>query len=486
MFQSGPCNTDGVFRWLRRHLRLPRLHTPRWPLRNKVSIFFGLLALIASVSLSVVTYTFARSSLLDERTADAKQQAVSNAGRVLAQLRTGDSAGFGTWFNDTINPEGEGLNSLQLADGTFVGDLRGPDAFPDSLQTAVAEHRSGVQRFTFNGDHYIGVGVYLAAVAAGYYEAFPLDSTERTLQRVLIAFSVGSGITVLLAGGLGIWTSRRLMRPLQRITDVSSAIAAGDLAKRVAPERDPDLQPLVDSFNDMADAVQTRIEREERFASDVSHELRSPITALAAATDVLEGRRDELPERSRQAVDVVVNQVRRFDGMVLDLLELARIDAGAADVHLESADLATLGRRIASRNNYDDLPIDVGPDVPATVAIDRIRFERILGNLLDNARHHAGGAKRISIESGADSFVDVVVEDSGPGVDEAERLRIFERFARGHTSLHRVGTGLGLALVAEHVHALGGEVWVEDRPGGGSRFVVHLPVPTDRDGEEES
>jgi signal transduction histidine kinase len=265
------------------------------------------------------------------------------------------------------------------------------------------------------------------------------------------------------------------MRPLKRITDAASQIASGDLGTRVAPEHDRDLEPLVNSFNGMADAVQARIQREERFASDVSHELRSPITALAAATDVLDGRRDEVPERTRQAIDVVITQVRRFDQMVLDLLELSRIDAGAADSHVEPVVLAQLCARIARRFGFDALPVEVQPDAPVTVAIDRVRFERILGNLLDNAMHHAGGPTRIVIGKGPDTFVDVAVEDAGGGVPESERARIFERFARSSASRHRVGTGLGLALVAEHVHALGGEVWVEDRPGGGARFVVRLP-----------
>jgi len=475
-----------VFGWLRRHLRRPRfrLRTPNWPLRTKVSIFFGLLALVASVSLSVVTYTFARSSLLDERVASAKNLAISNASRVLSELRSGDVEDFSTHFDEKINPQDNGFISVQLADGQVFGDIRGPEGFPEQLQEAVEDGRSGLQRFGRSGDHYIGVGVYLASVDAAYFEAFPLESTERNLRSLIIAFSAGSGVTVLLASSIGVWTGRRLLRPLQRITDVAGDIAGGDLATRVAPERDSDLQPLVNSFNGMADAVQARIEREERFASDVSHELRSPITALAAATDVLERRRDELPERSKQAVDVVINQVRRFDRMVLDLLELARIDAGAADTHLERADVAALCRRIARRYSEADLPVDVAAGVPSAVAIDRIRFERILGNLLDNATHHAGGAKRISVEPAGDSFVDVVVEDAGPGVDDADRTRIFERFARGHASLHRVGTGLGLALVAEHVHALGGEVWVEDRPGGGARFVVHLPTRPDANESE--
>ena len=101
----------------------------------------------------------------------------------------------------------------------------------------------------------------------------------------------------------------------------------------MAPEADPDLALLASSFNEMADAVQTRIEREVRFASDVCHELRSPITALTAAVEVLDTRRGDLPERSQQALDVVVGQVRRFDQMVIDLLELSRIDAGSTELH---------------------------------------------------------------------------------------------------------------------------------------------------------
>ena len=230
----------------------------------------------------------------------------------------------------------------------------------------------------------------------------------------------------------------------------------------------------------MADAVQARIEREARFASDVSHELRSPITALAAAAEVIDGRRGELPDRTQQALDVVVGQVRRFDAMVIDLLELSRIDAGATDLHTEEVDLEALCRRIAARNGFAELPIDVtrapAPTAPPSPrVIDKMRFERIVANLLENAAHHGGGPVRISIEPTDGPFLLVAVEDAGPGVARGERARIFERFARGSAARHRVGTGLGLALVAEHATAQGGEAWVEDRPGGGARFVVRVP-----------
>jgi signal transduction histidine kinase len=241
------------------------------------------------------------------------------------------------------------------------------------------------------------------------------------------------------------------------------------------PESDPELNRLAQSFNDMADAVQTRIEREARFASDVSHELRSPITALTAAVEVLDARRADLPERTQQALDVVVNQVRRFDQMVMDLLELARIDSGVSDVNSEELRLDDVVPRIAQRYGFGEVTIEVHPDAHQTLWIDKLRLERIVANLLDNARQHGGGPTRVSIESDRDQGLLLAVEDSGPGVARGERQRIFERFARGTAARHRVGSGLGLALVAEHAHALGGDAWVEDRIGGGARFVVRFP-----------
>ncbi|MET0457673.1 MAG: HAMP domain-containing sensor histidine kinase [Ilumatobacteraceae bacterium] len=456
-------------------------------LRTKVTLFFGLIALIATVTLTVVTYAFARSSLLEQRSEVARQQAVLNAQRVRDALRTG-TEGFAEFFQD-IRTERGGFAVIVLTDGrgTSTNTRFSSEDFPDDLRQAVGVGVSGVQRFDNDDNHYVGVGIRIADVDADYYEAFQLGPTERTLRTILLALVIGSAITVLLATGVGWWTSRRLLLPLGRITDAAGEIAAGDLDTRVAREGDPDLDRLADSFNDMADAVQARIEREARFASDVSHELRSPITALAAAAEVINGRRGELPDRTQQALDVVVGQVRRFDAMVIDLLELSRIDAGATDIHTEEVDIAALCARVAARYGFADLTIDVtghahanGNGGPLTAVVDKLRFERILANLLENAAHHGGGPLRISIEPTDGPFLLVAVEDAGPGVARGERARIFERFARGSAARHRIGTGLGLALVAEHATAQGGEAWAEDRPGGGARFVVRIPSGQDR------
>jgi two-component system, OmpR family, sensor histidine kinase MtrB len=450
-------------------------------LRTKVTLFFGLIALVATVTLTVVTYTYARESLLDQRAEVARQQAVLNAVRVRDQLRTGQE-GFGEWFPTNVRVEPGGYAFVRLADQTPVGTsgLFTDEALSDQFREALDRGVSVVQRFTLNDEHYVDVGVHIAEANANYYQAFPLASTARTLRAILIALLIGSAVTVLLATALGSWTSRRLLRPLARITDAAGDIAAGGLDARVAREGDPDLDRLADSFNEMADTVQARIEREARFASDVSHELRSPITALAAAAEVMHSRRGELPERTQQALDVVVGQVRRFDDMVMDLLELSRIDAGATDLHTEEVDIEELCRRVAARNGFPHLPVEVNWRAPTRAVVDKLRFERIIANLLENAVQHGGGPVRISIERGDGPYLLVAVEDAGPGVARGERVRIFERFARGSAARHRVGTGLGLALVAEHAAAQGGEAWAEDRPGGGARFVVRVPSGASR------
>ncbi len=383
-------------------------------------MFFGLLALVTTVTLAVVTYTFARRALLDERETEAQQQAIANARDVLRELLPeGGSEDFPTDFRERIQPaRADGFNYVILGDGRVVpSELAVPDAVPTELKSSVEDDVAGLQRFTFEGDLYLGVGIPLDNVDAQYFEAFPIDDTEQTLRVLLFSLVIGSAVITLLAATVGVWTSRRLLRPLDRISVAAGHIAAGDLDTRVAPEPDPDLAPIVNSFNAMADAVQARVEREARFASDVSHELRTPITALAAATEVLEVRRDEMPERARQAVDVIVSQIRRFDGMVLDLLELSRIDAGAADLHLETLEIAELCRRVAGHAGFASVPIEVAPEAPRAARVDRVRFERVLTNLLANAEQHAGGPLRIAVEATDPGFVLVVVEDDGPGVD---------------------------------------------------------------------
>lgn len=446
-------------------------------LRTRVTLLFVLVGLLTSLSLSLVSYFVARSYLLDRRDDSVERQAFTNAEFVRSQLETRRGEAFELINSVRTEQGGFAVLHLDRENLFYSQDLRfTQNAFPADLIGNTLAGTTSYQRFTLADASYIGLGVSIPAAEAHYFEAFPIDDDQRALTIIGSALVVSTLVIGAVAGASGWIVSRRLMRPLQRVTQAAGDIAVGGLDTRLEAESDPDLSRLVTSFNDMADAVQTRIEREARFASDVSHELRSPVTALAAAVEVLDARRADLGDRTQQALDVVVSQVRRFDQMVLDLLELSRMDVGIVDVHREDVDLVEFVRRVAQRYDMTGLNIDVTPGSSPVASIDKRRFERIVANLLENARLHGGGPTRVVIDGGNRSSTRLAVEDAGPGVAPSERARIFERFARGSAGRTRVGgTGLGLALVAEHARAHGGEVWVEDVPAGGARFVVEIP-----------
>jgi signal transduction histidine kinase len=302
---------------------------------------------------------------------------------------------------------------------------------------------------------------------------------ESTLAVVRNSLFVAAVVATVAAGLLGRWAARRALRPLITVSTAAGRMAEGDLSTRLEHERDPDLDRVARSFNSMADALETRIERDARFVSDVTHELRSPLTTLAAANDVLRARVDLLPGQARIALELVVAEIDLLRDMVEELLELSRAQAGADPLQLEPVNLGELALQVATRLGDSDFVVDLDRDLGArALLVDKRRVERILTNLIANAETHGQGITALRVHMSGE-VVRIAVEDAGPGVAREDRTRIFERFARGSRSRRRgddSGTGLGLALVAEHVRIHGGSVWVEDAPhGSGARFVVELP-----------
>ncbi|MDQ7810854.1 HAMP domain-containing sensor histidine kinase [Amycolatopsis sp. A133] len=231
-------------------------------------------------------------------------------------------------------------------------------------------------------------------------------------------------------------------------------------------------------FNTTTEQLEQRVRRDARFAADVSHELRSPLTTMVNVTEVLDRRRDAMPPTAQQALRLLRSELRRFQRMVVDLLEISRADQDDTGRSVELVDLGALVRNVVDSRAESGVRIDTDPATPL-VAVDRRRIDRVVANLLDNAGHYGGGAVTVHRHG---TRARIVVDDAGSGVPPALRERIFERFARGlHAGRRDAGTGsgLGLAIVADHVHRHDGRVWVEDRPGGGARFVVELPeAPT--------
>ncbi len=306
---------------------------------------------------------------------------------------------------------------------------------------------------------------------------------SETLGSVRASLILATVITVLVGLVLGIVSSERVVRPLAGAADAARAIADGRLDTRLEPTDDPDLNALTDSFNAMVARLQERVERDARFASDVSHELRSPLMTLAASVEVMVSRRDELPERGQAALDLLVADVARFSGLVEDLLEISRYDAGAVRLTRDDLAVAEFVQQAVQASSMPRSTINLDPRcTSARLNGDRRRLARVVANLLDNARAHGGGAATVHVTPADDSagHVWIAVEDSGDGVVDIDVERIFERFSRGTGSSKRgtsEGAGLGLALVREHVRLHGGRVWVESRRDGhpGARFVVELP-----------
>jgi signal transduction histidine kinase len=224
----------------------------------------------------------------------------------------------------------------------------------------------------------------------------------------------------------------------------------------------------------------------DEFLAVASHELRTPVTALIGFARILEAPPGAVPpEGRRQAVEAVVRQAQRLGALVEDLLAATRLDAGSEPLRREVVVLSEL-----LREGVDDLPTDArgavrvsAPDGLAVMA-DARALRRVLANLLDNATRYAPGPIDVEACAGDDGpaeQVHLVVADRGPGIPPSERSRIFERFERGTTAVGD-GTGLGLSIVRSLVEAMGGRITVEDREGGGARFVVRLPAAPPRPG----
>ena len=446
----------------------------RLPLRARTSFAFGITALLLATVLAGIAYALVRQSLLDERSSAAMRQAYTNARLVRTALRTQNADAPTLLAGLRVGPEGDAL--LRVGNewfGSSVAVDRGD--VPTALRAGVERGHAGRQRTAGPEHPLLVVGVPIVESDALYFEVTSLAEVARSLDVLGRSLTVGAGAAALVGAAVGAASSSAVLRPLRRMAGVAHSIVEGDVDSRLDAEGDRDLVPLVDSFNAMLDDLRERIQREAQFASDVAHELRGPLAALASAVDVVNRRKAELPERAVYAVEVLEDQVRSFNRLVLDLLEISRFDAGAARLDRERVDLNAFLRAVLDERS-EEIDLDVRRDA-RYVEADRRRLHQILWNLLDNARNYAGGAVRVATETSEDG-VRILVEDNGPGVDPADRYRIFERFDRGSLSTDREapkGTGLGLALVAEHARLHGGRVWVEGREPRGARFVVELP-----------
>jgi signal transduction histidine kinase len=289
----------------------------------------------------------------------------------------------------------------------------------------------------------------------------------------LLVAAVAGGLLAALAAFL---IARRISRPVDRVAAAARSLTRGAHPEPVPVEGAAEIATLAVAFNDLAAQLRRAQEAERNFLLSVSHELKTPLTAIRGYAEAVEdGAVDP-----REAAATVASEARRLERLVRDLLDLARMNRTDFSVHNSEIDLAEVAedavRRYGKQAQGFGVALWAVTDSPAPALADADRVLQVVSNLVENALRltPAGGEVRVVAEPGI-----LRVEDTGPGLAEADTERAFERFyLHERYGLERkVGTGLGLAIVKELTLAMGGSVEVESRPGTLTVFTVRLHVP---------
>ncbi|WUS95065.1 MtrAB system histidine kinase MtrB [Kribbella sp. NBC_00709] len=320
------------------------------------------------------------------------------------------------------------------------------------------------------------------------YFLFPLTAQQETLDVVQRALVTAGLLLIVLLGAVAWLVTRQVVTPVRMARRIAERLAAGKLEERMQVRGTDDLARLAVSFNKMASNLQRQIRRLEelsrlqrRFVSDVSHELRTPLTTVRMAADLLHESRDQFDPISRRSVELLQNELNRFEELLADLLEISRFDAGAAALDLEDVDLRDIVSRVLE--NHETLLHRKGCEVqldmpePCRAKVDSRRIERILRNLIGNAIEHSEGLPiRISTAYDDDAAA-VAVRDHGVGFRAEEAEMVFSRFWRADPARARTtgGTGLGLSIALEDARLHGGRLDAWGSPGDGAYFRLTLP-----------
>jgi two-component system, OmpR family, sensor kinase len=278
----------------------------------------------------------------------------------------------------------------------------------------------------------------------------------------------------VLAAAISFLLARAISRPVRRVAEASRSLADGRSPERVPVTGARELALLATSFNDMAEQLARTRGAERSFLLSVSHELKTPLTAIRGYAEAV-GEGAIPPD---EAAETIVRESERLERLVRDLLDLARMRKSEFTVRREPIDLAHTAReavrRYQSQARAFEVALDAAAFAPAPAVGDADRVLQVVSNLVENALRltPTGGSVRIVAEPGR-----ITVEDTGPGLAREDLPRAFERFYlySRYGRERPVGTGLGLAIVKALVEGMGGTVEAESEPGRGARFVVRLP-----------
>ncbi len=289
-------------------------------------------------------------------------------------------------------------------------------------------------------------------------------------------------LSILLAA----WIARSVAKPLQHLATAAESVAHGDYGQRLPLEGPLEVKRVAASFNSMGEQVQAGRQSQHDFVTNVSHDLRTPITSISGWSQALLDGTAVTHEERHQAAGVIHDEAERMQRLVDELLDLAQIESGQLELALQAVDLTLLVNNIyqalSPRAEALGLVMNLETEPVPQVNGDADRLTQAISNIVENAliytRH--GGQVCLVVQPGLNNLVLIAIEDDGPGIPLAEQERIFERFYRLDKSRVRDersrGSGLGLAIAKELVEAHRGWIELQSAEGRGSKFLIYLPV----------
>jgi two-component system OmpR family sensor kinase len=463
----------------------------RLSLRARLLLAVVVLAAIGLVAANVATYSTLSSYLLDRTDSTLDQTAET-------LRRPGPGGGIRS------APPGTFVQVRSLDGDTVVATFSGatlPGAsvpapkLPGTVKPpALNRSQEAVRYFTVGGAHggpeYRVRASIAQADEAMLLVASSLRDVNSTLHRLLAIELVVTALVLAAIAGLGLWLVRLGLRPLDAIGETASAIAAGDLSRRVVrAEERTEVGRLGLALNSMLARIESSFRAQEaserklrRFVADASHELRTPLSAVRAYSELYDRGAAERPDDLERSMQGISRESERMSVLVEDLLLLARLDDGRP-LEREPVELdEVVGEAVETAQAVDpERAIELHAE-PATVLGDRVRLRQIVDNLLANVRAHtpAGTPASVSVRR-KNGSAEIAVTDAGPGLDEEHLEHLFERFYRADASRSRAsgGVGLGLAIVAAVAEAHGGTASASSRPGEGTTVAIALPLARD-------
>ena len=453
-------------------------------IRGRLTLWYGL------VLLAMLIATGGSILVLQNRLglADVDRELGNLSATVIAALRHELEDG------ETLEETVEEIDELELpGTGVAVADAQGAVlalrglGVADSPAADLIAHSAAVTLATSDGR----IRVYPADLeSAGqrlrvvvWMSLADFERERHVLSRALL-LGVPLAMLVALVGGWGI--SRRALRPLGDMAEQTLDISDRRPDVRLhTPNSEDELGVLASAFNALLDRLGGALKLQRRFMTDASHELRTPVSVVRTTAQVTLGRDDRPKAEYREALTIIADQAQRLSRMVDDMLMLAVADAGGRPLQLSHFYLDELVHECARAAQALGQPdtVAVSATSPDEIAFsgDEELLRQMLLNLLSNAVRHATstdgpGRVDLSVDVIGDD-VRIVIDDTGPGIEESDRERVFERFVRIDAVGARAGGGLGLPIARWVAEAHGGSVAAEASPGGGGRFVVVLPIP---------